>query len=986
MEAVYLKRIISIFRASLVRPFLYQSLILGAVALFLTHFIFFENGGRTVQAVAPTLEIFTCDYYASTTGLASGSGTLVSPWSLQAGLNKTSVVVAGKTLCLQGGVYRGKFKSTLNGGTVRGLAGAVIDGYLFTTLAGAMDATQNTITVADASMFVTPWQAAAATSLIVDGEALYINGVSGNTITVNRAAAGSSTAAVAHTAGTLVRMAGNQLYTSGSNTTYQDIEIRNSDPLRNWNTDGAEGLRGCGVFNTGNGNKFVNLNTHDNLNGIFSGSSSSNTEVYGTLSYNNGMFDDTDQGKGHGMYLENASGYSRIYDNIVLNNFGNGTQLYGRTAAYPGGDIQGNVWANSGAPLGAAIRHHNLVVGPETQRIADILIQNNFFFHPHNINAYNMVFGYGAGVDNGSILNNYFVGGGGIGLELTDVTNVTATGNKFYTSNSSGINIQSSQAAYTVNNNSYYGTASNADEFGNVTAHANQTFALWKSSTGFDSTSTISSNAMPDTVIVRPNAYQQGRANVVVYAPSAAASITVNLSQSGLVNGQAYTIQNAFNFNGPAVITGVYISLTPNIVIPLNGLSTSVAAPLGSTYTPPTTSPQLAVFVVVPTTSSIIATPTNTPTNIPSITPTNTSTNTPTATSTKTPTNTATATPSNTPTTTFTATSTNTPTHTGTATPIGTPADTVAGTVTYGNAIGSPTQAVSNVIISGAGTTPVSTLTGFPDGSYSLSGFGAGSYTITPSKSETRNVAINSFDAAMIIQYVTGAITLDPAQQIVADVSGNGIIQSFDAANIASYVVSGSFSGLTGNWIFGPVNRTYSSVTGNLTGEDYTALLMGEVSGNWVNSGTLPYNDGESKRNIAVNLPHLMIPAGDDVVIPIDVNGIGDAQIISYEFDLRYDPSVILPQADPIDITGTISGDLSFVVNAEEWGLLRVAVYGPTPLVGNGILLNLKFNSVGTPGSSSQVLWERLMLNEGSPRTTAIDGQVELTDISTGNQ
>jgi hypothetical protein len=534
------------------------------------------------------------------TGAASGSGTLSNPWSLQTALSKTAVVVAGKTLCVQAGVYRGKFQSSLNGGTVRGVGGAVIDGYLYTTLSGAMDATQNTITVADASIFVTPWQAGAATSLIVDGEALYINGVSGNTISVNRAAAGSSTAAVAHNAGALVRMAGNQLYTTGSNTTYQDLEIRNSDPLRNWNTDGAEGLRGCGVFNTGNGNKFVNLNIHDNLNGIFSGSSSSNTEVYGTLSYNNGMFDDTDQGKGHGMYLENASGYSRIHNNIVLNNFGNGTQLYGRTAAYPGGDIQGNVWANSGAPLGATIRHHNLVVGPETQRIADILIQNNCFFHPHGVLGYNMVFGYGAGVDNGSILNNYFVGGGGIGLELTDVTNVTATGNKFYTTNSSGINIQSSQSAYNVNNNSYYGTASNADEFGNVTAHANQTFSLWKSSTGFDSASTISSSAMPDTVIIRPNAYQAGRANVIVYAPSGAASININLSTAGLVNGQLFTIQNAFNFNGAPLISATFNAASPIISIPLNGLTTSVTPPIGSSYTPPTTSPQMAVFVVLP--------------------------------------------------------------------------------------------------------------------------------------------------------------------------------------------------------------------------------------------------------------------------------------------------------------------------------------------------------------------------------------------------
>ena len=515
-------------------------------------------------------------------------------------MNKTALVVSGKTLCVQAGVYRGKFRSTLNGGTVRGLAGAVIDGYLYTTLSGSIDATQSTITVADASIFVTPWQSAAATSLIVDGEALYINGVSGNTVSVNRAAAGSSTSAVAHSAGAIVRMAGNQLYTSGNNTTYQDFEIRNSDPLRNWNTDGAEGLRGCGVFNTGNGNKFVNLNVHDNLNGIFSGSSSSNTEVYGTLSYNNGMFDDTTDGKGHGMYLENASGYSKIHDNIVLNNFGNGAQLYGRTAAYPGGDIQGNLFANSGSPLGASTRHHNLVVGPESQRIADILIANNFFFHPHGVLGYNMVFGYGSGVDNGRILNNYFVGGGGIGLELTDVTNVTATGNKFYTANSSGVNIQSSQAPYAVNNNTYYGTSSTAGEFGNVTVHENQTFSQWKSSTGFDAASTIISNALPDTVIVRPNAYQQGRANVIVFVPSGAASISVNLSAAGLAAGQLFTIQNAFNFNGLPLISAAFNPASPIVSIPLTGLTTSVATPLGASYTPSTTSPQMTVFVVVP--------------------------------------------------------------------------------------------------------------------------------------------------------------------------------------------------------------------------------------------------------------------------------------------------------------------------------------------------------------------------------------------------
>src|SRR5439155_4390488 len=53
-----------------------------------------------------------------------------------------------------------------------------------------------------------------------------------------------------------------------------------------------------------------------------------------------------------------------------------------------------------------------------------------------------------------------------------------------------------------------------------------------------------------------------------------------------------------------------------------------------------------------------------------------------------------------------------------------TPPPSITGNVTYGNAIGAPTpRFVSNVMVSGAGTTPVSALTA-SNGNYALSGFG----------------------------------------------------------------------------------------------------------------------------------------------------------------------------------------------------------------------------------------------------------------------
>jgi uncharacterized delta-60 repeat protein len=161
----------------------------------------------------------------------------------------------------------------------------------------------------------------------------------------------------------------------------------------------------------------------------------------------------------------------------------------------------------------------------------------------------------------------------------------------------------------------------------------------------------------------------------------------------------------------------------------------------------------------------------------------------------------------------------------------------ISGTLTYGNAIGMPTpRFVPNVLINADGSVPVSTSSS-SNGTYSLSGFGSGSYTVTPTKTSGVNGSISSFDAGRIAQHAAGINMLTGNQLIVADVSGNGTISSFDAGQIARYAAGLQGSGSTGNWVFMPVSRNYASVTGNITGEDFVALLMGEVSGNWMNTG-----------------------------------------------------------------------------------------------------------------------------------------------------
>jgi Cohesin domain/Dockerin type I domain len=336
------------------------------------------------------------------------------------------------------------------------------------------------------------------------------------------------------------------------------------------------------------------------------------------------------------------------------------------------------------------------------------------------------------------------------------------------------------------------------------------------------------------------------------------------------------------------------------------------------------------------------------------------------------------ATPTNTPTSAPTNTSTATATNTPLFTPTGTPPPMISGTVTYGNAIGSgAARPVSNVSVNGTGSPSVSTLTGSL-GTYSLSGFGAGPYTITPSKSGGQNGSITSFDAARIAQYIVGNAAFSTTQQLVADVSGAGGISSFDAALVAKYAISSPPFGSAGNWIFIPASNTHPSVSSSITGEDYSALLMGDVSGNWLDPGASRWSGNGPEKAATVTVPKLTTPAGRDINIPIHVDGAANKGIISCEFELRFDPLVMRPHTDPIDRALTQSKGFSVVANTTEPGVLRVAAYGAMPLADDGILLNLQFTAIGKGGSVSPIRWTRIMLNEGVPRATTIDGELKI--------
>jgi hypothetical protein len=161
----------------------------------------------------------------------------------------------------------------------------------------------------------------------------------------------------------------------------------------------------------------------------------------------------------------------------------------------------------------------------------------------------------------------------------------------------------------------------------------------------------------------------------------------------------------------------------------------------------------------------------------------------------------------------------------------------ITGSVIYGTTPnGQAAKYVTGVNFNGAGASALSVVSDV-SGNYQLSGLTAGgSYTITAAKSGDVN-GINSLDVSRIQQYLVGLTTLTPNQLLAADVDGNGVVTSLDASRLQQYLVGIPSSNNVGRWRFVPATHQYNALTSSLTNQNYEAILIGEVSGNWSPTG-----------------------------------------------------------------------------------------------------------------------------------------------------
>lgn len=306
----------------------------------------------------------------------------------------------------------------------------------------------------------------------------------------------------------------------GSYSTFWGLEVMSSAPLSS---------SGIGINVKAPGTKLINMVIHDaGYSGVGMWNEAPNSELYGSIIYNNGTHDNLD----HGAYFNGNSGSKTVRDNIVFANWAFGLHAYSSIS----GELQnlhidGNTSFNNGA-IGAYTHNPDIYAGGST--INGLWITNNATSQWTDAELTMWVQNGGS---NFTLTGNYTVGG----TSIASFSGSTVSGNTAWSA----------------------GSPPTSGQY----------------------------------VLIRPNVYEPGRANITVYNWGGAASAVADLS--GVLRvGDTYEIHEAQAFYGAPVASGTYGGGT--VSLPMAAVTPPT--PIGRSSNPPrSTGTKFHVFVVTRT-------------------------------------------------------------------------------------------------------------------------------------------------------------------------------------------------------------------------------------------------------------------------------------------------------------------------------------------------------------------------------------------------
>ncbi len=113
---------------------------------------------------------------------------------------------------------------------------------------------------------------------------------------------------------------------------------------------------------------------------------------------------------------------------------------------------------------------------------------------------------------------------------------------------------------------------------------------------------------------------------------------------------------------------------------------------------------------------------------------------------------------------------------------------------------------------------------------------------------------------------------------------------------------------------------------------------------------------------------------GGHAVVPVTVTPADG--VLSLDFAVQYDPALV---GVATVLRTPLTSGMTLAWNVPIPGQLRLSLYGATPLLGSGDVVDIYFQGLGAAPGVSPLHWLQHDLNEGQIPSTAVDGSVALT-------
>ena len=291
----------------------------------------------------------------------------------------------------------------------------------------------------------------------------------------------------------------------------------------------------------------------------------------------------------------------------------------------------------------------------------------------------------------------------------------------------------------------------------------------------------------------------------------------------------------------------------------------------------------------------------------------------------------------------------------------------IAGTVSYHNSENSVGSV--HLVLASTDTFEINT---DESGRFQFQNIAGGrDYILTPSKTGDISAStVLGYDAFLTAQIAIGIFDDPTAYQLLAaDADGNGLIQMYDASMIARYAVDlpplpGTH---VGSWLFVPNSYTFTQLNSNIDNADFTAIVTGDVDGNWSSSVRVRSLREEANGQIPFTVDIVDQQTGRKAKIHLLSEK--DETICSCDLVLKYNSQKF--QFNRIEKT-FLSRDFEFYSNDQEKGILKITGFATHPIKKSGTYLTIIFDMPDEESDTEDIECISYRINADPPRQGVI--------------